>query len=379
MRFEFVGDGAGFVAIAKEWEALEARAGAHLFQNHRFLRSWLQNTGDGRTCRPALVLAWEDERLMAVFPGCLMRSGVPFLTWMGGLNIVDYGDILIDPGASISAEEFLEKVFPLLRKRLGFHLHYLHNVRTDARVYPYLERNFTRYRGEVAPFVPLAGDFESYLESLRKFRKNMRSDTLRQMKRMAALGAFQFHIVKPPQAEGAPSPGIVEAVKVFVAQKRRQFKETGIAGALTRPGYEEFYHAEASENPHAHISCLTLDGEIIAVHFGYLYGNRFYYLMPAYDPRYAKYSPGRVLTYYLLEHCYSRGVQIFDFALGAEPYKYEWTADQVEEASFLGGGVLGKVLVLALKGKKGLFRRLASVRKEQTPENGRREVTDACG
>ncbi|WP_224963349.1 GNAT family N-acetyltransferase [Geomonas subterranea] len=376
MKIEFVGDSAGFTAISKDWESLEERAGGHLFQNHRFLNSWLQTTGDGEKSRPAVVLGWDGERLMAVFPGCLMRSGVPFLTWMGGLNIVDYGDILFDRNASISADAFLDIVFSLLRKKLGFHLYYLHNVRRDARAFNYFERNFTHYRDEVAPFVTLVGDFESYLDSLRKFRKNMRSDTLRQMKRISSLGAFEFHIVKAQQNDDPAFPGAVDAVEAFVAQKRRQFEETGVAGTLTRPGYDEFYRVEASENPHAHISCLTLDGKIIAVHFGYLYGDRFYYLMPAYDPSYAKYSPGRVLTYFLLEHCYSRGVQVFDFALGAEPYKYEWTADQVEESSFIGGGILGKFLVLALKGKKALSRRLSAVGKERIPRGASQEAKD---
>ncbi|QWV92762.1 GNAT family N-acetyltransferase [Geomonas oryzisoli] len=376
MNFEFVGDSAGFCSIAKDWESLEARAGGHLFQNHRFLKSWLQATGDGEKSRPAVVLGWEGERLMAVFPGCLMRSGFPFLTWMGGLNIVDYGDILFDQNASISADAFLDMAFALLKKKVGFHLYYLHNVRRDARAFNYLERNFTHYRDEVAPFVPLVGDFESYLESLRQFRKNMRSDTLRQMKRMASLGVFEFRIVKPQQSDDAASPGAADAVEVFVTQKRRQFEETGVAGALMRPGYDEFYQTEASENPHAHISCLTLDGKIIAVHFGYLYGDRFYYLMPAYDPGYAKYSPGRVLTYFLLQHCYSRGVQVFDFALGAEPYKYEWTADQMEETSFIGGGFWGKYLVLALKGKKAIARRLAAIGKERTPGGRSQEARD---
>lgn len=360
MQFELVDDVQGFLALGREWEDLESRCGCHLFQSHGFLRSWLDTGARRENVRPALVLYREGGTLRAVFPGCLARRmKVPFLTWMGGFSIIDYGDILFDPAASLQVDDFVGKSLDLLKERLGFHLYYLHNVRSDAQVYPYLMRYFRVYRGEAAPYVLLKGDFESFLDSLKQFRKKMKSDTLRQIKRLCALGSFEFRMAD------ASEPLASEVMRVFIEQKKLQYFSTGVAGVLLRPGYEEFYRAEARENPHAHISYLLLNGDIIAVHFGYLYKNRMYYLMPSYDQRYGAYSPGRVLAYYLLEECYRRGVEVFDFALGAEAYKYEWTRDEIQETSFVGRDFFGKAFVELVTAAKRVRKAWASLMKQK--------------
>jgi CelD/BcsL family acetyltransferase involved in cellulose biosynthesis len=355
MQFEVINDEQGFVALRSEWQALESRCGCHLFQSHRFLLSWLKTGARSENVRPALVLYREEGVLKAVFPTCLVRKmNVSFLTWMGGFYIIDYGDILFDPTATLPADDFVAHSLELLKEKLGFHLYYLHNVRSDAVVFPYLKRHFRPYRAETAPFVRLDGDFDSYFDSLKQFRKKMKSDTLRQIKRLSALGTLEFHIA------GSSGELTAKVMRAFIEQKKWQYSTTGVAGVLFRPGYEEFYNRESRENPHAHVSCLLLNGAVIAVHFGYLYNNRMYYLMPSYDHRYGAYSPGRVLVYYLMQECYGRGVAVFDFSVGSEGYKYEWTRDDVPITSFVGNDIFGRAFVGIITTVKKIRKALAS-------------------
>jgi CelD/BcsL family acetyltransferase involved in cellulose biosynthesis len=337
MHFEYVDTVDRFVEIGHEWEELESRCGCHLFQSYRFLLSWLQTGARTENVHPALVLYREQGVLKAVFPGCLARRmGIPFLTWMGGVYIVDYGDILFDSSASLPLDDFIDRAFELLKKRLGFHLYFLYNVREDALVYRYLQRHLLPYRKEVAPFIRLSGDFVSYVDSLKVFRENMKSDTMRRIRRLSALGRFQFRVVQRHE------PVLTDVVGALVEQKRRRELETGVVGFTSLPGYDDLCFVEARENPNCHISCLTLNGETIAVHLGYLYKGRLYYFMPSFDRRYEAYSPGRVLIYYLLEDCFSHGVEVFDFSIGGEAYKYHWTTDEAQVTSFVGNGPWGR-------------------------------------
>ena len=58
---------------------------------------------------------------------------------------------------------------------------------------------------------------------------------------------------------------------------------------------------------------------------GFEYGARFYYLRPAFDPQYSKYSPGHIHIFYLIQASFSNGVKEFDFCRGDSSYKSIWT------------------------------------------------------
>ncbi|GFO66046.1 GNAT family N-acetyltransferase [Geomonas paludis] len=346
MQLEVIDNENGLLELGPEWEALERRSPVHLFQNHRLLADWYLCAGKASGAVPAVVVGREAGELRAVFPGCIIaKGGVRILTWLGGFFIVDYGDVLIDPACSAPVAEFLREALRLLKKECGYHVGYFHNMRHDALAYPYFNREFRFFRGDVAPFIELQGGFEAYLDSLKRFRKKQKSDTLRQIKRLEELGELAFTIV--PGVE----PRSQEVLEAFLEQKRWRFQVSGVHGVLFKPGYEEFYREEVRRNPNVHLCCLTLNGEVIATHLGYLYKNRLYFVMPTYDHRYGKYSPGRVLTYYLIRHCFEQGVELFDFCIGPEEYKYEWTDRDVPITSFVSDDIAGRLFLGIKKAK----------------------------
>lgn len=346
MRFEVIDNEKALLALGPEWEALEHRSPAQLFQNHRLLADWYTCAGKANGAVPAVVVCREAGELRGIFPGCIItKGGVRILTWLGGFFIVDYGDVLFDPACTASVEEFLREALRLLKKETGYHVGYFHNMRHDALAYPYFSREFRFFRGDVAPYVELEGGFEPYLDSLKRFRKKQKSDTLRQIKRLGELGELEFSVVP------GDSPLAGGALAAFLDQKRWRFQVSGVHGVLFKPGYEEFYREEVRRNPSIHLCRLTLDGEIIATHLGYLYKNRLYFVMPTYDHRFGKYSPGRVLTYYLIRYCFEHGVELFDFCIGPEEYKYEWTDRDVPISSFVSNDLAGSIFMGMKKAK----------------------------
>lgn len=346
MQFDLIDSETGLASLGTEWEALEGRALTHLFQSHAFLNSWYACAGKASEAVPAVVTAREGGRLVGVLPACVItKGGIRFLTWLGGFFAVDYGDVLLDPASSLGLDPFLDQALRLLRERIGFHIGYFHNLRHDAVAYPYFKRHFVQFRSDVAPYVPLQNSFDSYLDSLKRFRKKQKSDTLRQIKRLSELGELEFREVRGEQAE------VQALLEAFFAQKRWRFQISGVHGVLFHPGYEEFYRDQAKNNGAVHLSMLTLNGEIIATHVGYLYHNSLYFVMPSYDHRFGKYSPGRVLTYYLIRDCFERGVECFDFCIGSEEYKYEWTDQSVPVTSFVSDDLQGKIFTMIKKGK----------------------------
>ena len=349
MQFDLIDSREGLAALGPEWEELEGRCAGHLFQSHRFLSSWYACAGRESNAALAVVACRDEGALRAVFPGCIIsKGGVRILTWLGGFFVVDYGDVLFDPASSCGIDTFLEGALRLLRQKSRFQVCYFHNVRHDAAAYPYISRHFRTFRSDVAPYVQLEGDFEEYLNSLKRFRKKQKSDTLRQIKRLSELGQLEFGVLPAGDSRSEP---LLEA---FFAQKRWRFQISGVHGVLFQPGYEEFYRDQALHNDQVHLSYLSLDGAIIATHVGYLYRDRFYYLMPSYDHNFAGYSPGRVLTYYLIRECFDRGVKVFDFCFGRDDYKYEWTDSDVPETCFVSNNLGGRLFISVKKAKISL-------------------------
>ena len=94
---------------------------------------------------------------------------------------------------------------------------------------------------------------------------------------------------------------------------------------------KKFYQkmpSQISQSSRVHCSILKLDEEIIALHWGVVDMNIFYYLMPAYSSKnWSKYSPGKILLEDLMVSCKENGINVFDFTSGDEPYKKIWSND----------------------------------------------------
>ena len=55
-------------------------------------------------------------------------------------------------------------------------------------------------------------------------------------------------------------------------------------------------------------------------------GSRYYYLSPSFEGGdWLRYSPGRLLIEHLLEWSFRRGLKVFDFTVGNEEYKFEYS------------------------------------------------------
>lgn len=72
----------------------------------------------------------------------------------------------------------------------------------------------------------------------------------------------------------------------------------------------------------------TNSGEIIVYNTCYFYKNTLHNWNTAYNPKYQKYSPGRVLDYEVINFIFENHfADTFDFGAGRYPYKFEWTKD----------------------------------------------------
>lgn len=97
---------------------------------------------------------------------------------------------------------------------------------------------------------------------------------------------------------------------------------------LLKPQVRQFYQralAGASHTGQLRIYWLRLNGRPIAMELGLLLGRCFYSPKAAYDEEFARYSPGHLLTRFIITDLARSGVGRYDFLGPRARHKYVWT------------------------------------------------------
>ena len=103
----------------------------------------------------------------------------------------------------------------------------------------------------------------------------------------------------------------------------------GIADIFAPPGHREFY-LELASNPKlrhlVHISRVDIGSTCAAANLGIVFDGCYYHVLASYvDSEVAHYGPGALHLRELMAHAISLGLQRFDFTIGDEPYKLDWS------------------------------------------------------
>ena len=76
-----------------------------------------------------------------------------------------------------------------------------------------------------------------------------------------------------------------------------------------------------------HLSYTSCNGNVIAMHLGFITANKFYYLVPVFNWEYKIYSPGRMHLMKMIEESFNLQLSEFDFCYVGEEYKYRFATN----------------------------------------------------
>jgi Acetyltransferase (GNAT) domain len=153
-----------------------------------------------------------------------------------------------------------------------------------------------------------AAAFEQHLE---KSGANL-ADSRRQRRRLEqSLGPVQFTFDDARE----------EVFSACLSWKSAQYAASGYQDLFAHEANVALFR-ELRRRKLVVINSLTAGDQLLAAHLGGVHNARFAWWVPAYDPAYAKYSPGRLLLESALDASQARGDLEFDFLLGNERYKF---------------------------------------------------------
>jgi CelD/BcsL family acetyltransferase involved in cellulose biosynthesis len=303
------------------WKGLEPCAEHHAFQAYEWSKFWQETIGGpvfGIKPWIGVVLDASDQPKI-IFPlGLRRQHGIRILEFLGGAQ-GDYLGPLIHADWMPNAEN-IGAAWDLTSKKSP-----KHDVRHFAKLpaqwgggkNPLVEMWRAGFQDNAysASLPATFSDFEAGL------RTKLKADTKRQRKRLAELGVLKFEVVEN-------DAGWTSGVEAMIEQKRERCRNMGVPDIFSENSVQQFYREiprSFGPDGRAHLSVLKLNNEILATHWGAIYRDRFYFLMPTFaGGKWGTYSVGRLLLERLVEWCIQNKLKLFDFTIGGEDYKKDW-------------------------------------------------------
>ncbi len=317
-------------AVESEWRRFEATAECTPFQTYEWLAAWQRHVGSREGIVPAVAVGrFADGKTAIILPLAvtLRQHSVRRLCWFGQ-ELCDYNAPLLarDFSQRVSADRFVA-LWHELRAQLQSDPDLRHDwvdfekmpetigVQTNPFTYLAVVPN-----ANSAHITQLGSDWEAFYRDVRSSATRRRDRAKR--KRMAEFGEIRFVTAAAPDQ-------IRQTLETLWTQKQRIFARKGISDIFSRPGYRNFFLDFAS-NPQtrhlAHVSRLEVGDTCAAANFAIVFGDCYFHVLSSYgDDQLTRYGPGTLHLRELLAHAIKLGLRRFDFTIGDERYKLEWT------------------------------------------------------
>jgi len=316
-------------AVELLWRASEDQASRTFFQSFAWLQAWQAHVGTRTGTSPVIVAGRHpDGTVLFILPLAVeRRRGLRYLTFLGA-DLCDYNAPLLHRAfsAMVDASAF-SVLWPRILVRLRGDLRFGFDVvdlpkmpeRVDGQRNPLM--GLTRQPNPSgAHLARLSGSWDEFYE--RKRSAATRRTERKQLRQLAKLGEVRF----VDQLEGEER---TRTLDVLFEQKAQSFARMGVPNIFKRPGYSELFRAFATDpacRHLVHLSRLEVGPTIAAASIGFTACSCYYLVLSSYDGgAMARVGPGRAHLQELLRFAIRSGIDVFDFTIGDELYKEDWS------------------------------------------------------
>lgn len=317
------------IALEPEWDdLLNCCNASHVpFLRHDYLTTWWQTLGGGEWPEGQLftVIARDEEgQLAGIAPlfFTLNREQRPSLMLIGSIEISDYLDFIVRAN---SLPEFVHQLFALLQSEqapawevldfynLPDYTPTLEALRHAANKY---NLSYELQALQKSPYVPLPGDWETYLAGIDK---KQRHEIRRKLRRAEDnVPAVRWYIAQDQSTLDQ------EIEDFFSLMAQDPDKESFLTPAM-RIQMRNIIRT-AFQGGWLQLAFLEVGGEKAASYLNFDYHGHIWVYNSGLNFAYRELSPGWVLLAYLLQWANENQRAAFDFMRGDEQYKYRFGA-----------------------------------------------------
>lgn len=327
---------ADFDSLECQWRDLERRIGDSLlpFQTFAWNRAWwtvFAKTTLARRDELKILCFHDDGRLVAVYP--LFQTSIGPVGWKPMRYIRPFG---ADPNLTeiripLAVPEYLPAV---LARALDFLkasaaavvvLHLigpLNRVLSATEGHENLQADRTRVLSNYV--LPLAGDWDSFRSGLKR---NIKESLRRCYNSLAREGHGYDLLVYDDATE------IKARLPIFYRLHAQRAAAESLSvrhpDYFASPYHRAFMESvidrmSATSTSGAHLFCLRIDNEIVAMRIGFRCGSSMYFYYSGYNPDYARFSVMTTLLAEAFRWCITAGVANANLSVGTDVSKTRW-------------------------------------------------------
>jgi CelD/BcsL family acetyltransferase involved in cellulose biosynthesis len=320
--FETIDSTEGFDALAAEgWDDLvRAMPRPSPFLLHGWLAAWWRHESGGASL--AVQVARRDGRLVGALPLCgVRRRGLRVTAFLGGVHSA-LADLIVAEGEPESTGRALAE----RAGEIDHDLADLFGLPATSRLAQALGPRLRLVERVEAPVLDLSGGWDAtYRAKTDSKKRNLHKRRRRQLSELGTL-----EVVRARSLEEL-DPALADAVRLHAARWAGRPDGSGFATDSGRLFNREAL-ASLAEQDAARIVTLKLNGRPIAFHYYLVFANRMYVYRLAFDPEFARFSPGLLATLDALEWAGEEGLERVEYLGGDERYKLE-LSDRLEPLS----------------------------------------------
>ncbi len=306
------------------WDALRPRERIPgIFATQGWAKVWWDEFPAGKELH-VLTVTLHDE-VTAILPMYLKKEeGRSVLRFVGGIDLTDYLGPICPLSETAAAADAL--VGWLRTTDVEWDEFDGHNLPVPAGFAEHLVESADRHgmdfeldQEETSAILELPDSWETYLGNLSsKDRHELR----RKQRRL-----WKEH---PDAKARTATPETLEVdLATFIDLHRGT---EGLKGHFMRPEIATFFERVARAFMPLgwlRLDLLEVGDKTLSATFGFEFEGTFYLYNSAYDPDFARLSPGMMLVAELIRESIDRGLHTFDFLRGPEKYKYRMGAAPV--------------------------------------------------
>lgn len=289
------------------------------FMLHAWLRAWWEHHASEREMR--VEAAFAGDRLIAGVPLEIERRiGGARVAHCMGRHHAALADVLIARGAP---RETADEIFRALRNCGAHWVDFFGPARGGTLVGSRSAPDVTAIERVEAPVLEMTNGWDE------AYRRNVdgkkRSLHRRRRRQLEGLGRVDLAVATTP-SELEPA---LDAA--FDLHDLRWFDRADTSEFTTATG-RRFYRdvtASLGQTGAVRITLLRVDGRPVAFHYGFLFEQVFFNHRLAFDPAFARASPGLITTLAAIEAAAVAGAKRVEFLGGGERYKLE-LADRID-------------------------------------------------
>ncbi|MGW3348103.1 GNAT family N-acetyltransferase [Nonomuraea rubra] len=183
-----------------------------------------------------------------------------------------------------------------------------------------------RHERYPSPIIDLRDGWDNYTESLRRHSGKTYKSTLAKSRKLQREAGPLRHDYATTE---------VEPLRTLLGWKTDQYRRTGRADRFAHPWIVELVErllTTQSDSFAGVLDMVYVDGSPVAGHFGLRTRTTLAGWFPAYDTRFAKYSPGLIHHLAMAEQAAKSGIEVIDMGRGQKEYKDKLKNGELEVA-----------------------------------------------